>query len=245
MRPLTTVTLTATLASACSSTSSHVASPQAPHVSEHTPGPHTHGHAHSMHDTAGHPHVFTAADAWTRVFDDPARDAWQRPDEVLRALELEPTMVVADVGAGTGYFAVRLAQAVPQGEVLATDLEPDMIRFLHARAEREQLPNLRAVQATVTDLGLPSRSVDRILIVNVWHHIAEREAYARDLALALRTGGKLLIVDFSPDAKRGPPASLRVAPEEVVATLERSGFSARVSPVALPEQYLVEAVVAP
>jgi ubiquinone/menaquinone biosynthesis C-methylase UbiE len=174
------------------------------------------------------------------VFDDPSRDAWQRPDEVLGALELEPTMVVADVGAGTGYFSVRLARAVPRGEVLATDLEPDMVRFLRERARREQLPNLRSVQATRTTSGLAARSVDRILVVHLWHHLAEREAYARRLALALRPGGRLVIVDFNPSADRGPPASMRVAAETVVAELGGAGLSARVSPVALPDQYIVE-----
>lgn len=166
-----TAALTAALGTACSSASTAVVSPRDLHGSEQGSGTHAHGHepSHASHDTGGHPHAFTDADAWTRVFDDPSRDAWQRPDEVLRALELEPTMVVADVGAGTGYFSVRLARAMPRGEVLATDLEPDMVRFLRERAQRERLPNLRAVQATPTASGLAAHSVDRILIVHVWH----------------------------------------------------------------------------
>lgn len=242
-----TAALTAALGTACSSASTAVVSPRDLHGSEQGSGTHAHGHepSHASHDTGGHPHAFTDADAWTRVFDDPSRDAWQRPDEVLRALELEPTMVVADVGAGTGYFSVRLARAVPRGEVLATDLEQDMVRFLRERAQRERLPNLRAVQATPTASGLAAHSVDRILIVHVWHHIAEREEYVRRLALALRPGGKLFIVDFSPDGQRGPPASLRVPPEAVIATLESASLSARVLSTALPDQYVVEAVVAP
>jgi ubiquinone/menaquinone biosynthesis C-methylase UbiE len=177
----------------------------------------------------------------TQVFDDPKRDEWQRPDDVLRALELEPGMAVADVGAGTGYFAVRLARALPQGEVLATDLEPNMVRFLTERARREQLPNLRAIQATPTASGLGAESVHRILVVHVWHHLPNRSEYARGLATALRPEGRIFVVDFSPAAHRGPPASLRVAPETVVAELESAGLSARISPVPLPDQYIVEA----
>lgn len=241
MRPPMTAVLAATLGTACASP--HVAPPGGHPIPDSQAGQHAPGHEHAGH---GHPHhAFTHAEAWTQVFDDPARDAWQRPDEVLHALDLEPTMVVADIGAGTGYFSVRIARAVPRGEVLATDLEPDMVRFLRERAERERLPNLRAVQATLTDSGLAARSVDRILIVHVWHHIAEREEYARRLALALRPHGKLFIVDFSLDAERGPPASIRVSPDAVVATLERAGLAARVSTLALPDQYIVEAVVAP
>jgi len=174
------------------------------------------------------------------VFDDPARDEWQRPDDVLRALELEPAMTVADVGTGTGYFAVRLARAVPEGEVIATDLEPDMLRFVGERARREQLPNVRTVLATPTASGLAASSVDRILVVHVWHHLAERREYARRMSVALRPGGSLFIVDFSPSAERGPPVNMRVPAEAVVAELEGAGLSARVSPISLPDQYIVE-----
>lgn len=215
------------------------------------PGPHhdtTEAHpgsvgAHHGHG-AGH-HGFTDAQAWAPVFDDPARDAWQRPGDVLRALELSPAMRVADIGAGTGYFAVRLARAVPAGEVIATDIEPDMVRYLNERARREGLPNLRAVRATHAASGLTADSVDRILIVHVWHHLDDRVAYARELAAALKPGGKLFIVEFALAAKRGPPANLRLAPETLVAELEAAGLRAKLSPVALPEQYLVEAARPP
>lgn len=193
-----------------------------------------HGHHH------GH-HGFANAEMWSKEFDDPARDEWQRPDEVLHSLELAPTMTVADVGAGTGYFAVRLARAVPAGEVIATDVEPDMVRFLTERARREQLSNLRAIRSTGTASGLAARSVDRILIVDVWHHIDERVAYARALSAALRPGGKLLIVDFTQAARRGPPAHMRLTPESIIAELTAAGLVARLSPVSLPDQYMVEA----
>jgi ubiquinone/menaquinone biosynthesis C-methylase UbiE len=186
-------------------------------------------------------HGFADADALTRVFDDPARDEWQRPDDVLHALELEPTMIVADVGAGTGYFSVRLARAVPRGDVIATDIEPDMVRFLSERARREGLPNLRALQASTGASGLAASSVDRILVVHVWHHLSGRGEYARELAAALRPGGLLLVVDFSPTAHRGPPASMRVAPETLIKQLEGAGLSVSVSPIAPPDQYIVKA----
>ncbi|MEQ1501761.1 MAG: methyltransferase domain-containing protein, partial [Myxococcota bacterium] len=99
--------------------------------------PHRHGHhghhghhAHDGHHGPGHGHRFDDPEALSAVLDDPARDAWQRPDEVLRALALGPAMRVADVGAGTGYFAVRLARAVPAGDVTAIDVEPGMVRFV-------------------------------------------------------------------------------------------------------------------
>jgi ubiquinone/menaquinone biosynthesis C-methylase UbiE len=186
-------------------------------------------------------HRFANADEWSRVLDDPERDAWQRPEGVLRALELMPTTTVADVGAGTGYFAVSLARAVPRGRVIATDVEPDMVRYLEERARREGLPNLSAILATPTTSGLGARSVDRILVVHVWHHLTNRVDYARDLAASLRPGGKLVIVDFTLAAHRGPPMELRVAPEVMVAELTAAGLSARVSSVVIPDQYIVKA----
>lgn len=186
-------------------------------------------------------HSFADAEALATVLDDPARDEWQRPEDVLRALELAPTMSVADVGAGTGYFAARLARAVPEGEVTATDIEPSMVRFVNERARREGLPNLRAILATQSGPGLPRDSFDRILVVHVWHHVPDRAAFARDLSAALRRGGRLFVVDFAVTALRGPPPDMRVTPESIIAELEATGLTAMVSSIAVPEQYIVEA----
>jgi ubiquinone/menaquinone biosynthesis C-methylase UbiE len=188
-------------------------------------------------------HRFERADEWAKVFDDPARDAWQRPDDVVAMLELAPGMTVADVGAGTGYFEGRLARAVgPSGAVLAEDIEPDMIRYLRERAAREGWRNVRAVQGTTDDPALPAGAVDRILIVDVWHHVADRRAFAAKLAAALRPGGAIAIVDFTRDAKHGPPPMHRLAPEAIVDDLAAAGLDARVAETKLPEQYVVVAV---
>jgi SAM-dependent methyltransferase len=205
--------------------------------------------AHAGHDAAashdrhrhhgGMPHRFERAEDWAKSFDDPARDAWQRPDDVIAALELRPGMAIADVGAGTGYFTVRLARAVRDGQIIATDIEPDMVRYLTERARREGLANVRAVQAEAADPRLPPSSVDRILVVDVWHHIADRVRYATGLAAALRPGGRIAIVDFTATATHGPPARHRLAPDAIVADLRAAGLDASVSPVRLPEQYIV------
>lgn len=213
---------------------------------EHGHGHHGHGHGHhgpdgAPHHASGMHHRFENAEQWAKMFDDPARDAWQQPDRVIAELDLTPAMTVADVGAGTGYFAVRIARHVPQGEVIATDLEADMVRYLTERAQREKLPNLRAQRATADDAGLAQGSVDRILVVDVWHHLGDRVAYARSLARALRPGGKLVIVDFRLDSERGPPKQHRLAPEAIVADLRAAGLDAKLSPTTLPDQYIVTA----
>jgi ubiquinone/menaquinone biosynthesis C-methylase UbiE len=185
------------------------------------------------------PHHFAHADEWAARFDAPDRDAWQKPDDVIAALALEPTMTVADVGAGTGYFAVRLARALPRGHVIATDIEPDMVRYLGERAQREQLANVRAQLAGPADPMLAPASVDRVLVVDVWHHVADRKRYAAGLARALRPGGFVAIVDFTAEATRGPPREHRLAPESVIADLHDAGLDASLSATALPEQYIV------
>lgn len=182
------------------------------------------------------PHRFADADAWAKEFDDPSRDAWQEPDRVIAALELAPEHVVADVGAGTGYFAVRLARVVTAGEVIATDIEPDMVRYMTERAAREGLGNLRAVTTPPDDPQL--HDVDRVLVVDVWHHLGDRAAYARKLAAALRPGGLVAIVDFKLDTAHGPPREHRLAPQVIIDELAAAGLPAKVE-AELPEQYIV------
>jgi ubiquinone/menaquinone biosynthesis C-methylase UbiE len=183
-------------------------------------------------------HRFDDAEHWAKVFDDPGRDAWQQPERVIAALELSPRMIVADIGAGTGYFAVRLARAVPDGQVIATDIEPDMIRYLTERAQREGLANLRAVVTPPADPQLAEASVDRILVVDVWHHIDDRPSYARALARALRPGGKLAVVDFKLDAPHGPPPEHRLPPDEVLSDLRNAGLQTSLLATTLPAQYI-------
>jgi SAM-dependent methyltransferase len=205
---------------------------------EPRPTPTSPAAAHHDH-RGGMPHRFERADEWAKQFDDPARDAWQRPDDVIAALGLDPAMVVADVGAGTGYFTVRLARELPRGRVIATDVEPDMVRYLGERARRDGFTNIQAVLAGADQPNLPPASVDRILVVDVWHHIADRARYAAGLAAALRPQGRIAIVDFSAAASHGPPAKHRLAPEQIVAELRAAGLDASVSPLQLPEQYIV------
>jgi SAM-dependent methyltransferase len=207
---------------------------------EHRGSGNHHGGDHHGGDPTGDgmPHRFENADDWAKAFDDPARDTWQRPDLVLAALELGPKMTIADIGAGTGYFAVRISRAVPDGQVIDTDIEPDMIRYMTERAAREHLPNLRAVLTPPDDPQLAAGTVDRILVVDVWHHLGDRAAYARALAKALRPGGKLAIVDFTLESKHGPPAKHRLAPDAILADLRAAGLAASLSATTLPDQYI-------
>ena len=206
----------------------------------HGAGHHDH-HAHHGHDGHGPlVHRFESADSWAKEFDDPARDAWQRPAEVVALLAITPGMTVADIGAGTGYFLPHLSRAVgPSGVVLALDIEPDMVRYMRERAAREGLANVRPEVVAGDDPHLPPAGVHRILIVDTWHHIPDRVSYAGKLRAGLAEGGMIAVVDFTKEADRGPPREHRLAPEEVVAELARAGLTASIAREELPDQYVV------
>lgn len=183
-------------------------------------------------------HSFGGAEHWARVFDDPERDAWQKPHQVIEALALRPDAKVADIGAGTGYFSARLAHFVPQGRVYAVDLEPDMVKYLDQRAKREGLDNLTAVAAAPDDARLPER-VNVVLLVDVYHHIEQRERYFRRLARSLEPGGRVAIVDFNTASAIGPPPRQRIEPGRVVAEMATAGYRLQREHRFLPNQYFL------
>jgi predicted methyltransferase len=155
--------------------------------------------------------------------DNPARDANQKPEEVIRALALPPDAIVADVGAGTGYFASRLARSVPQGTVYAVDIEPQMVRSLKELAAREGLTNLVPIQSVPDDPMLPV-PVDLALMANVYQMILDRESYVRALRGKLTPTGRLVILSARPGAGGSAPEQRRYPSEQIKAELERSGY---------------------
>jgi predicted methyltransferase len=185
-------------------------------------------------------HRFEHAAEWTKELDGPERDAWQKPADVIAAMQLRAGMRVADIGAGTGYFEPWLSRAVgPTGTVLALDIEPDMVRHLGERAAHEQLANVKPALVTMGDPGLPQGQIDRVLIVDTWHHIPDREAYSTKLHDALAPGGAVVVVDFTMEATHGPPRPHRIPPDQVLHELGAADLAAEVLPVKLPEQYVV------
>jgi ubiquinone/menaquinone biosynthesis C-methylase UbiE len=206
---------------------------------------HQHHDAHAgggHHDGSGFKHGFKDAEKWSKVFDASERDAWQKPAEVVTAMNLSAGLVVADIGAGTGYFLPHLSKAVGEsGQVLGLDIEPDMVAFMTTRAEKEQLANVKARQIPTDGPGLDAASVDRILIVDTWHHIDARPAYAAKLKDALKPGGAVYVVDFTLEANQGPPKEHRLAAEVVAKELEAGGLTTKILEETLPDQYIIEA----
>ncbi|MGH8664564.1 MAG: class I SAM-dependent methyltransferase [Burkholderiales bacterium] len=185
-----------------------------------------------------HQHRFDDAHKWSQIFDDPSRDTWQKPHEVIQALALKPNAVIADIGAGTGYFAVRFAHMVAKGRVYAVDTEPAMVQHVAERAKHLGIGNLTALRASPQNPGLPEK-VDLIVFVDVYHHVEQRDAYLRRLRDALKPGGRVAIIDFRMDSPVGPPRSARIAPAQVKSELERAGYRLAQEHDFLPNQYFL------
>ena len=185
-----------------------------------------------------HQHAFGDAEKWAQVFDDPKRDAWQKPHEVIQALALKPDAVIADIGSGTGYFAVRFARMVPNGKVYGVDTESDMVTYLAERAKREGLKNVTAVTGAPDDPRLPEKA-DLIILVDAYHHIEGREGYFRGLHDSLRPAGRVAIIDFTMDSPDGPPKRTRIPPERVKAELKSAGYTLVQEHSFLPNQYFL------
>lgn len=183
-------------------------------------------------------HTFDDADAWVSRFEDPERDTWQKPDEVIATLALAADVKVADIGSATGYFPVRFAKAFPQGRIYGVDIESSMVDYLNKRALNEQLPNLTSHLAEFADAKIPE-PVDLVLMVNTYHHLSARPSYFKKLAASLNPGGRVAIIEFTKDSKMGPDDELKVSPEQVEAELKEAAYVLTQVPSFLPEQFFL------
>jgi ubiquinone/menaquinone biosynthesis C-methylase UbiE len=179
--------------------------------------------------------------AYVAMLDDPRRDAWQKPHEVIEALALEPGEVVADIGSGSGYFTLRLAAHVgEQGRVYAVDIDPEMVRHLNQRLRDAGVRNVFTVLAEPDDPLLPDASVDKVVIVDTWHHIANHASYLAKLERVLKPGGQIVMIDFKKqDLPVGPPLSMKIARADLVRQLAEAGFKLAAEHDFLPYQYFL------
>lgn len=204
----------------------------------HQPQHHQHRH-HTAH------HRFADPARWAPVFESEQRDRWQRPRRVLEVLRLAPDMKVADIGSATGYFAVRLARALPEGKVYGVDVEPRMVAYLNRRAQQEGLAGrLVSIRGAADDPRLPA-AVDLIFICDTYHHIEGRTRYFQRLQDKLTRRGRVAVVDFkSGRIPVGPPERMRITPAQLDRELQAAGFRRVVLDLStLPYQYI--AIYAP
>ncbi len=185
--------------------------------------------------------------AYIAALEDPARDAYQKPHEVVMALGLKEGERVADIGSGPGYFALRFARHVgASGLVMAVDISPEMIVDLNRRIRDAGLANVRTILAAPDDPLLLPASVDLVFICDTWHHIGGQAEYLANLRKALKPGGRVVIIDFKKEETPvGPPMEMRVARDQVVHELEQGGFRLASEPTFLPYQYFLVFAASP
>jgi ubiquinone/menaquinone biosynthesis C-methylase UbiE len=171
----------------------------------------------------------------------PDRDLWQPPDQIMDVLGIAEASVVADVGAGSGWFTVRLARRVgPNGVVYAQDVQQEMLQAIKRRVEREGLTNVRPVLGQGSNPRLPRNTLDAILIVGVYNEIGDKVEMLRNLAAALKPQGRIGVIDFKlSGGGPGPPMAERVDPRIVVRDAASAGLRLLSQETFLPYQYFL------
>lgn len=190
---------------------------------------------HEMHQLHSDPKSYIGA------LEDPKRDAYQKPQEVMAALGLKPGEIIADIGAGSGYFTFRLAHHVgDKGKVYAVDVSPDMILYINRRIRELKLNNVVSILADPDDPLLPDRSVNRFFFSESWHHIENQKKYLSLMKRMLKPGGEIVMIDFQKkDLPVGPPMQMKIAREDLIRQMESNGFRLGKEHTFLPYQYFL------
>lgn len=184
--------------------------------------------------TAHQHHPPQSAAEYARVLDDPERDGWQKPHEVILALKLSGGETVADIGSGTGYFANRLARHARR--VFAVDIDAHLLEISLKTAPG----NVTPVLASPDDPRLPDSASDVIFFCDVVHHIENRGPYLEKVKRALKPGGRVVVIDFHKrELKIGPPPEMKIDRGEMVKEFEKAGFRLIGEQGFLPYQYFV------
>jgi predicted methyltransferase len=174
------------------------------------------------------------------LLNSPDRDQWQRPDQIMDALGIADGSVVADLGAGDGWFTIRLARRVgPNGTVYAEDIQPQMIEAINRRVRREGLSNVRAVRGRPDDPQLPP-GIDAALIVDTYYEIEDPVTVLRNLARSLKPQGRVGVVDFlAGGGGPGPGPEERVDPDSVINAANAAGLRLHGREAVPPFQFLL------
>lgn len=198
------------------------------------------GHGQRPGEANAHMHQSSVEDLIAR-FESPERDDYQHPDKVLDWLGKIEGRTIADIGAGSGYFSVRLASR--GARVIAADVNDEFLSFMKQRIEKSALENIEVRKVPYDSPGLAAGEADIVFLVNTYHHIENRPDYFSRVRTGLAKGGALVIVDFfKTDLPVGPPPAHKLSIDEVVAELKQAGYTAFDVDVALlPYQFLIRA----
>ena len=192
----------------------------------------------SMREVDGH-RVFNPL--FLPYLESSSRDRWQKPEEVLSALQIGDGDVVADIGAGGGYFTERIANRVgPSGHVYAVDVQDAMIRALSKRVRKRSLTNVTVLRGEFDDPCLPPASCDLAFFSSVYKEIDGREDYMGKVRAALKEGGRVAILEYRPEGRGpGPPRDSRLPAEQVQSEMEEAGFRLRTRFEFLSREYFL------
>ena len=146
----------------------------------------------------------------------PQRTHEEMPDEVVANMNLRPDDVVADIGAGTGYFAFRIAEQVPEGRVLATDIQPEMLAIMEERIEEEGVRNVETVLGAIDDPALPENAVDVVLMVDAYHEFSHPWEMMKGIVDSLKPGGRVILIEYRGEDPSVPIRPLHKMTEEQV-----------------------------
>ena len=173
--------------------------------------------------------------------DRPEREAEEAPEQALDALGIRAGMVVADVGAGTGYMSLRMARRVgPTGKVYANDLQPEMLQKLRSKSQREKLSNVETVEGTEPDPKLPPNTMDLVLLVDVYHEFSQPQAMLDKIRESLKPDGRLVLLEYrkeDPKVPIRPEHKMSVA--EVKTEVEAEGYKLDQVIEKLPRQHII------
>jgi ubiquinone/menaquinone biosynthesis C-methylase UbiE len=171
----------------------------------------------------------------------PKRDRWQMPEQVLDALRVGEGAVVADIGAGGGYFTEKFARRVgPNGHVYANDVQDVMLRKLSERVRRHGLTNVTVIRGEFEDPKLPANSCDLVFFSSVYKEITHRAAYLRLVRDALKRDGRVAILEYRMDESApGPPRKYRLPAQQVIEELQAAGYHLAEQFDFLPREYFL------
>ena len=169
-----------------------------------------------------------------------ARENEEAPDAAVRAMQLEPDAVVADIGAGTGYFSFRLAAEVPQGHVYAVDIQPEMLAIIRKRIQRRSVDNMTPVTGRADDPMLPAEAVDAVLMVDAYHEFAYPYEMMRGIVRALRPGGRVFLVEYRGEDPAVPIKRLhKMTQKQAIREMQAAGLRWIETRDVLPTQHFM------
>lgn len=178
---------------------------------------------------------------WEERFEQEGREVHDRLADIVAALDPQPGDAIADVGAGSGMFTMAFAKNVSsKGSVVAVDVQPYFLEHIKTRAKNEGLDNVRATLATQTSVSLDADSVDLVFMCDAYHHIEHPTPYLKSIREALRSGGRLVVIDYDRTAKgtkRWMKKHIRADPQEFAAEIEAAGFKRTASLDLLKENF--------